>query len=184
MTGRIRTMTEKRNIVNMGFIMMFILMTALVFGGVRVDAAKRKISKNTAKAIAAKHAGFKKSNVRFAKAKYDREDNEYDIEFVHGNYKYDYDISARNGKVKGRDIEKINCVSGTNPHFISTEKAKRIVLKKSRFKASKVIFTKIKMGKKHGKIVYEIEFVKGKKEYEYKINAKTGKVVSVDVDRI
>ena len=38
------------------------------------------------------------------------------------------------------------------------------------------------MDKENGKKVYEIEFVKGKKEYEYTINAKSGKVISVDVD--
>ena len=38
------------------------------------------------------------------------------------------------------------------------------------------------MDKENGKKVYEIEFVKGKKEYDYTINAKTGKVMSVDID--
>ena len=183
MTNQTRKMTGKRSLFRIGFLTMLVLTIALAFGGARVSA-KKKISKNKAKTIAVKHAGFKKAKVRFIKARYDKKDNEYDIEFVKGNYKYDYDIGAKSGKIKSHDREKINCVKKTSSKYISVAKAKKIALKKAKFKASKVIFTKIKMGRENGKKVYEIEFVKGKKEYEYTINAKTGKVMDVDVDVI
>ena len=33
-----------------------------------------------------------------------------------------------------------------------------------------------------GKLVYEIEFVKGGREYEYKISADSGRILDKDVD--
>ena len=174
MTDRMNKIRGKRTIWKTGILMILFLTIALTFGGAKVFA-KKKISKNKAKTIAVKHAGFKKSKVRFIKAKYDKKDNEYDILFVKGNYKYDYDIHAVSGKIKSHDKEKIYCIKKTSSKYISVKKAKKIALKRAKFKSSQVIFTKIKMDTEKGKKVYEIELVKGKKEYEYTINAKTGK---------
>ena len=182
MTNKIKKMTGRRIALGTGFIAALIMMAAFFFGAKDLNAAGRKISKNKAESIAAHHAGFKKSKVKFIKAEYDNKDNEYDIEFVKGNYKYDYDINAGNGKIKSQEKDKINCVKKTSSKYISVKKDKKIALNKAKFKASQVTFTKIKMDKENGKKVYEIEFVKGKKEYDYTINAKTGKVMSVDID--
>ena len=112
----------------------------------------------------------------------DKDGIEKVVKVGNDTYKYDYDINAGNGKIKSHEKDKINCVKKTSSKYISVKKAKKIALNKAKFKASQVTFTKIKMDKKNGKKVYEIEFVKGKKEYDYTINAKTGKVMSVDID--
>ena len=60
------------------------------------------ISEKKAKEIALKHAGYEESEVRFVKAKLDRDDGryEYEIEFrADGNLEYDYSINAVNGKI-------------------------------------------------------------------------------------
>ncbi len=60
------------------------------------------ISKERAKEIALDHAGYEESEVRFVKAKLDRDDGryEYEIEFrADGNIEYDYSINAVNGKI-------------------------------------------------------------------------------------
>ena len=60
------------------------------------------ISKERAKKIALDHAGYEESEVRFVKAKLDRDDGryEYEIEFrADGNIEYDYSINAVNGKI-------------------------------------------------------------------------------------
>ena len=60
------------------------------------------ISKNEAKAIALKDAGYEANEVRFLKAKLDFDDGkyEYEIEFrAEGNLEYDYTINAENGKI-------------------------------------------------------------------------------------
>lgn len=65
-------------------------------------APENLISKERAKEIALEHAGYEKSEVRFVKAKLDRDDGryEYEIEFrAEGNLKYDYSINAVNGRI-------------------------------------------------------------------------------------
>lgn len=65
-------------------------------------SSENLISKDKAKEIALNHAGYEKSEVRFLKARLDRDDGryEYEIEFrAEGNLEYDYSINAVNGKV-------------------------------------------------------------------------------------
>ena len=82
MTNRNKKMTGRRITLGTAFIAAFIMMAALFFGAKDLNAAGRKISKNKAESIAAHHAGFKKSKVKFIKAKYEKEDNEYDSALV------------------------------------------------------------------------------------------------------
>ncbi len=57
-------------------------------------------------------------------------------------------------------------------------------MQRAGFDASQVTFTKVKLDTEDGKKVYEIEFTKDNKEYEFTINAKTGKIMEIDVDVI
>lgn len=66
--------------------------------------------------------------------------------------------------------------------YIGTDKAKSIALNHAGL--SKVAFTKSELDSDDGTRVYEIEFIAGNKEYEYKINAYTGKVIEHDIDRL
>ncbi|MBR3753966.1 MAG: PepSY domain-containing protein [Clostridia bacterium] len=82
------------------------LLAALVVLSLSVTAfaapSDNLISKNEAKAIALKDAGYEANEVRFLKAKLDFDDGryEYEIEFrAEGNLEYDYTINAENGKI-------------------------------------------------------------------------------------
>lgn len=66
--------------------------------------------------------------------------------------------------------------------YIGTDKAKSIALNHAGL--SKVTFTKSELDSDDGTRVYEIEFIAGNKEYEYKINAYTGKIIERDMDRL
>ena len=63
------------------------------------------------------------------------------------------------------------------------DKAKSIALKHAGKSASSVSFTKAKLDKDDGKVVYEIEFRSGRTEYEYDIDAYSGKILEYDIDR-
>ena len=184
MTGRRKEMTGMRRFFMGAILTAVILMLGLMLGAFRAEAASRKISKSKAKSIATKHAGFKKSKVKFTKAKYDKEDNEYEIKFVKGNYKYEYDINAKTGKIKDWEKERIHKSNKKSGKYIGAAKAQAIALQRAGFDASQVTFTKVKLDTEDGKKVYEIEFTKDNKEYEFTINAKTGKIMEIDVDVI
>ena len=62
-----------------------------------------------AKSIAVQHAGFAMSNVTFVKQSYDFDDGiaKWEIEFVNGTNKYEYEIAASNGSVYKYKVESI-----------------------------------------------------------------------------
>ena len=148
----------------------------------------KKITKAKAKSIALKHAGVSASKATFVKAKLDYEDGRrvYEIEFYSGNTEYDYEILASNGKIISydKDIEnyKIPRKNTSSSTYIGKTKAKSIALKDAGVSASSATFTKTKLDYEDGIRVYEIEFYTNSAEYEYEINAKTGKIRDMDVE--
>jgi len=178
---------------------------SVLSGSLTASAANNYIGVEKAKSIALKDAGV--SGATFVKAKLDTEDGVkvYDVEFYKGNVEYDYEIDAITGKIleKDRDIENYTIPkkkATTNKQTttkakakskaktstkkvakdIGVEKAKSIALKDAG--VSGVKFTKAKVDYENGVKVYDIEFRKGNKEYDYEIEAATGKIRERNVD--
>ncbi len=66
---------------------------------------------------------------------------------------------------------------------MEVEEAKTIAVNHAGFSVSDVSFSKTKLEKEHGTMVYEIEFYKDGMEYEYEINAETGEIIKAEADR-
>lgn len=151
------------------------------------------ISLKEAKNIALKHAGISSSAATFVKTEKDYEDGiqVFEIEFYSGNTEYDYEIRVSNGEIISydKDIENYsipskNSASSQTPssNYIGVDKAKSIALKDAGLSSSSVTFTKAKLDREDGVRVYEIEFFTSDKEYEYEINASSGKIRDKDVE--
>lgn len=151
------------------------------------------ISLKEAKNIALKHAGISSSEATFVKAKKDYEDGiqVYEIEFYSGNTEYDYELRVSNGEIISydKDIENYSIPSKnsgssqtSSSNYIGVDKAKSIALKDAGLSSSSVTFTKAKLDREDGVRVYEIEFFTSDKEYEYEINASSGKIRDKDVE--
>lgn len=172
-------MTTTRKFSGQIICVLLSLMMILTSGFVTANAAT--ISKAKAKSIALKDAKVKKSKATFIEAKLTTDDGvkQYDIEFIAGSKYYDYEIKAKNGKILEKEVKKLK-----NPakKYISKSKAKSIALKDRGFTKSQVTFKKCKLDVEKRYVIYEVEFYKGYKEYEYDINAKTGKIISRDID--
>ncbi|MEA4892500.1 MAG: PepSY domain-containing protein [Peptococcaceae bacterium] len=69
--------------------------------------AKDYISKAKAKEIAFKHAGISQADAKFTKVKLDYDNGRYvyDVEFVYGKAKYDYELEAKTGEILKYDKE-------------------------------------------------------------------------------
>lgn len=65
---------------------------------------------------------------------------------------------------------------------ITLDRAKEIALEHAGLTESQVTFVKNKKEIDDGKAQYEIEFVSGSTEYDYDIDASTGKIISFDQD--
>lgn len=160
-------------------------------------ASANGITLKEAKNIALKHAGVSSSKATFVKAETDYEDGiqVYEIEFYSGNTEYDYEIKVSNGEILSfdKDIENYSIpstgsASGSgssktpSSNYIGVDKAKSIALKDAGLSSSSVTFTKAKLDREDGVKVYEIEFFTSDKEYEYEINATSGKIRDKDVE--
>lgn len=64
--------------------------------------------------------------------------------------------------------------------YIGTDKAKSIALQHAGLKYSSVTFTAAKLDRDDGRYVYEIDFYTADREYDYEIDASTGKILEHD----
>lgn len=83
-------------------------------------------------------------------------------------------LKDNNGKIKNDDSNRIPPTG----NYIGETKAKEIVLSHAGVKESEATFKKLKLDVDDRRTVYEIEFFAGSKEYEYKIDATTGEIIS------
>ncbi len=144
-----------------------------------------------AKQIALSDANVSSSSVTFTKTRLDSDDRipKYDIEFCTSDKKYDYEINAINGNIIEKDIENIRTQqsskpsnSNTNSNYIGVEKAKEIALSHAGLSGSDVRIKKAELDRDDGRYEYEIEFVSGRTEYEYTIDAVSGTILEHDSD--
>ncbi len=148
------------------------------------------ISLDTAKSTALADAGLSSSEVTFTKEKLDYEDGVavYEIEFYTSTHEYEYEINAATGAIRSKDAEEIKTSAGqsgdtgNSGSYIGLDNAKSIAVSHAGFSVADVSFSKAKLDRDDGQIVYEIEFYKDGFEYEYKIDAVTGSILEYETD--
>ncbi len=168
-----------------------LLATSLFGGSISTQAASKYISRKKAISIATKDAKVDQSSKKFKleDAELDREGKTkvWDIEFRYGTTKYEYDINAKTKRIiKQKKITPKKKTTAKKATYIGLKKAKEIALTHAKSKSTinkSVKYTKAKREKDDGRVIYEIEFRVGGVEYEYEINAKTGKIIEWDIDR-
>lgn len=141
-----------------------------------------------AKTAALADAGVDAAQAVFTKAEPDYEDGElvYDVEFHTSTHEYEYEIVAATGAVYSRSAEAFQTAGpGQNSGgsaYIGMDRAKAIALEHAGLTAAQAAFTHASMDRDHGKMVYELELRQGRTEYEYKIDAATGRILDHEMD--
>ncbi len=160
---------------------------ALSLGMAAVSAeAAKLIGEAKAKEIALKHAGVTQQQANFTKMKLDKEfgRTEYELEFYVGSTEYDYEINAETGAVLkfSREVKNHGAPqSAGQSGVIGDAKAKGIAL--ARVPGAKESdIRKFKLDHDDGMQVYEGEIFYNMKEYEFKIDAKSGEVLKWEID--
>ena len=156
------------------------------------------ISEASAKAAALSHAGVSESNLARYECDFDRDDGRtvYEIEFCSSGYEYDYEIDASSGSVIKYDSERCddhrNQGSGgsgnqqqnqAQAQIIDESAAKQKAFSHAGVSEGDIYGYKCEFDRDDGIRVYEIEFHSGGYEYDCKINAVTGEVLSFERDR-
>ena len=136
--------------------------------------AARTITLEEAKAIAYAHAGVSESDAR--DKSYERDDGIYEIDFEHGGFEYDYDIS-RQGEILKVEKEPERSAKSAESKPAETKPAQT---KSDRIRAEKALSIALD----HAGITnardrdvewddgrWEVSFESGRTEYEYDISA-------------
>ena len=158
-----------------------------------------KLTQAQAEAIALNHAGLTADQVTELHAQKDWDNGrlEYEIEFRHADYEFDYTIHAETGVVLDWDKEydpkstdaPTNPTDNSDAPTNSTEntvgpmlrsEAEAIALAHAGFTADQVADLRAELDDDWE---YEIEFRQGEYEYDYTIDAVTGQILGWDKER-
>lgn len=144
------------------------------------------ISRDEAKRIALAKVGLTEEKATFTKIKLDADDDEaeYEIEFFTATEKFEIEIDAKTGSVLKVERKAVKTPQEEQGDHITAKRAQEIALEHANLTASEVVMEKIELDYDDGIYVYEVEFVSGGYEYEYKIDAKTGEILESEKEPI
>lgn len=171
-------------------------------GGIGAVNQSVVITLDQAKQIAVADANVDTTSAVFTKMSSDYDDGlmKWEIDFVAGNTKYEYEINSIDGTILKKEIEVVTQVSfpqGANPFQqglavdptgqpgagVDIERAKQIAVQHAGVDMASVIFIKLERDVERATPRWEIEFVIGNLQYEYEINAVNGAILKFKTKR-
>lgn len=139
-----------------------------------------------AKAAALKDAGLTQEKVTFTKEKKDYDDGreEYEIEFVTEDTKYEYEVAAEDGRILKAGQEPIVQIPQNlkTQGVLSVEEARKAAAEAAGLDEAQAAYTKVELDYDDGMSTYEIEFFADGVEYSCELDASTGKVLEMEQD--
>lgn len=151
-------------------------------------ASQAKITEEEALKTALDDAGLKEKEIDKSRVKLDYDDGvlRYDVEFYVGNEEYDYEINAKTGKITDMDYEIDDdfqsSSNGRSGAKVTEDEAKKTALAKVAGATEDDI--RIHLDEDDGRLTYEGSIYYDDVEYEFKINADTGKIIEWDSESI
>lgn len=142
---------------------------------------KGRISESKAKRVALKRVGVKNKNATFTKIKLDYDDGvrTYEMDFRTSKKKYEVELRANDGKVLSYSMEVRPSKSKTKK-VIGEAKAKQIAL--ARVPGATDQHIRIKLDYDDDKVKYEGSIYYNRVEYEFEIDAYTGRIIDWEID--
>lgn len=160
-----------------------------------IVAAATPITEAEAIAAALDHAKLTEAETENLRIRMDRDDrrDHWEVQWRSGDLEYDYDIDPDTGAVLDwdRDFEPQRkaapmAPSPTQPAApaaqLSEDEALSIALDHAGFTEAEVTNLRIRLDTDDRTPDYEIEFRRGRQEYEYEIHAETGAIKDFDRD--
>lgn len=158
------------------------------------------IGETAAIAAALNHAGVAEQDAVYIHC-YDEYDDgrpqNYCVEFMAGNTRYEYEIDFYTGAVLECSQENYGHHDHDNQHHSSPEasspqsgsasyigeaSALEIALNHAGIEESNLTKQKIKLDEDDGRMIYEVELEMGRIEYEYDIDAVSGEILKAEMD--
>lgn len=152
------------------------------------------ISQEEACDIALQDAGLTREQVTNLKVYLDEHDHdddhhddnhdrgpEYDVSFQVDGTEYEYEIDAADGSIRSKELDQKH-QTGSGQAALTQDEAVEIALQHAGCTRDSVTNLRAELDTDHDRQVYEVEFHSGRTEYEYKIDADTGDILSYDAD--
>lgn len=147
-----------------------------------ITVPENAINAQKARGIALEHAGVAAENVTDFEIDLDRKNGVavYEVEFRAGDTEYDYVINAQTGEVVSFKKKREAASTPEQKAEITPAKAGEIAFEHAKVSRGEAADYRSKLENEDGLWVYEIEFRVGKTEYEYEIDAETGRIISAE----
>lgn len=160
------------------------------------------IGKDDVKKIVIDNMNVSSSDVFFESIELELDKNYYEVEVYYKNKDYEYKIDAKEGKIIYTDFQSYNSDNNTNNNGngngnsngngnnntnntkITLQEARNIALEHANLDISVVNIVKCESEYDDGILIHEIEFIYNNYEYDYKIDSRTGEIISFDKDSI
>lgn len=175
--------------------LIIIIVAAIIIAGIGFGAGMMvkssvasgaELTADEAKQIALSSVGVSAEKATFTKSVFD--DGVYEIDFYTESNEYDFEVAADTGAIierdvspRGLDVLKEQTSSANDDEVIGVAAAKQIALDHAGI--SSASFVQSSLDYDDGTRVYDIEFTADNKEYDYEINAYTGKIIEYDIER-
>lgn len=151
-------------------------------------------------------AGVNNAEVRDVESELDVKNGKevYEVEFESNGHEYDYDIDANTGEIlksekepdkdvnkqqenkktdnKSQEKAEVKKEAQKDTTDIGKAKAKAAALKDAGVSEGETTGLRVERDYDDGRLEYNVEFRVGNKEYEYEIDAKSGKILDKDID--
>ena len=157
-------------------------------GGATGTAAETAISMSRAREIALANAGLTADDVVFVECELSRDDGrlEYEIEFIRrtgSSYtEYDYEIDANTGAIRGMDRDAEHFHGSQTAASVTADRARQIALAEVPG-ATAANIRSFDMDSDDGRLEYEVTIWYNSTEYEFTIDASTGRIIEREADR-
>ena len=149
------------------------------------------ITEEAALAAALADAGLSENDISNVEIEFDYDKGRmiYEIEFISGNFEYEYEIDALTGEILEFEHENVSDETPEdepepNDGYIGEAAALAAALKHAGVSQNEAADIETELEKSHGRMVYDVEFRTAYFEYEYKIDALTGEVLKFDREDI
>ncbi len=134
--------------------------------------------------IALENAGFSSTEITLKKAIWELNNGVavYEVEFIANGYEYEYTIQAVTGAILEAETEAPTITTPSTT--VTREEAISKALAHAGLLPENATNVVAELDVDHGVTVYEVEFNSSGYEYEYEINAETGKILKAEKERI
>ena len=106
----------------------------------------------------------------------------YELEATDGKYDYEFKVDARTGEILKVETEGLQGEKPETGEILTKNQIIQIIQKQSQY--GKITVTKIKLDEDDNKYIYKVEGTDGKFEYEFKIDAYTGKILKLEKEKL